>query len=396
METREVLVSGLLIFIGLAVMMAPFFAYVVVGWRAKRKDIMEGFDPNARAAYFKMFCGNEANASPDAAVHKFEKLYAQWYGRRFFLVPGILLFTVTLIEITVIVLTTLHVAGYSKINPLFDIPSIALAAIAGAYMWVANDLTSRARRLDFSPSDVQWGTLRMVVAVPMGYAFAALAAPAAGPFVAFALGAFPLAPLTSMLRKLANRTLGLEATAEEASDDIIKLQGINKAIVERLANEDVTTISQIAYCDPVELIMRSNLNFIFVTDCMNQALAWMYLEHDLNKIRRLGLRGAVEIKHWLDAYNYTGTEPRQILDRERARDAFPKIASAIKQELETMLVAFDEIAGDPFTAFLALVWSGQERSTALLAEERFSPQPPPEVRQAPGHGRGHGVSAELR
>ena len=106
-----------------------------------------------------------------------------------------------------------------------------------------------------------------------------------------------------MLGKLANKSLGLEATAEEASDDIIKLQGINKAIVERLSNEDITTISQIAYCDPVQLVMRSNLNFIFVTDCMNQALAWMYLEDGMNKIRQFGLRGAVEIKHWFDAYN---------------------------------------------------------------------------------------------
>jgi hypothetical protein len=179
---------------------------------------------------------------------------------------------VTSVEVTFVVLTVLHTVGYSA-NPLFDIPPIAIAAIAGAYMWVVNDLTYRARRLDFSPSDVQWGILRLAIAVPIGYAFAAVAAPSAGPLVAFALGAFPLTTVTSMLGKLANKSLRLEATAEEASDDIIKLQGINKAIVERLSNEDITTISQIAYCDPVQLVMRSNLNFIFVTDCMNQALA---------------------------------------------------------------------------------------------------------------------------
>ncbi len=349
-------------------MMAPFLAYVVVGWKAKRKDIMDSFDKDARLAYFKMFSRSEEAPSLDTVVVNFETLYSQWYGRRFFWVPGILLFVVILIEITFIVLTVLHTLAYLK-NPLFDIPPVAIAAIAGAYMWVVNDLTSRARRLDFSPSDVQWGILRLVIAVPMGYAFAAVAAPSAGPFIAFALGAFPLTTVTLMLGKLANKSLRLEATTEETSDDIIKLQGINKAIVERLSNEDITTISQIAYCDPVQLVMRSNLNFIFVTDCMNQALAWMYLEGGLNKIRPLGLRGAVEIKHWLDAYNDADTDQVRVRDHELARAAFPKIASAINQDpdLKTLLVAFHEIAEDPFTVFLVRVWSGPARRAALQA-----------------------------
>jgi hypothetical protein len=68
----------------------------------------------------------------------------------------------------------------------------------------------------------------------------------------------------------------LEPTAEETSNDIVKLQGINRWIIERLSNEDITTVTQIAYCDPIRLIMRSNLTFNFVTDCMNQALAVIY------------------------------------------------------------------------------------------------------------------------
>ena len=364
MTIPKELICVLLILIGVGAIMAPFSIYVVVGWSAKRKDIMDGFDAKARLAYFKMFCGSEDTPSSDTAMAKFEELYSLWYGRRFFWIPGILLFLVSLIEITFVVLTVMHITGYTA-NPLFDLPLIAIGAIAGAYMWVTNDLISRARRLDFSPSDVQWGILRLVVAIPMGYAFAAVAAPAVGPFIAFALGAFPLATLTSMLAKLTDKNLGLGATAEEASDDLIKLQGINKAIVERLSNEDITTIPQVAYCDPVQLIMRSNLNFIFVTDCMNQALAWMYLEDDMNKIRRFGLRGAVEIKHCLDAYYDDDANPTRKRDHDLARAALPKIALAIKQELETLLGAFHEIAGDPFTVFLVRVWSGPEKGLAL-------------------------------
>jgi hypothetical protein len=251
----------------------------------------------------------------------------------------------------------MHTLGYTA-NPFFDVPTIGIAAIAGAYMWIVNDLTSRAHRLDFAPSDVQWGVLRLIISVPMGYAFAAVAAPSVGPFVAFAVGAFPLATLTSMLQRLANKSLGLEPTADEASDDLIQSQGINKTIVARLSNEDITTITQIAYCNPVQLIMRSNLTFNFVFDCMNQALAWMYLQDDLSKIRPLGMRGAAEIKKLIDAYDdAASTDSKRQEEHARAVAAFPKIAAAIKQEPDTLQITFRQIAEDPYTIFLDRVWT---------------------------------------
>ena len=60
----SILIRCLLIVVGLATMMAPFFAYVIVGWKAKRKDIMDGFDKDARLAYFKMFSPRRRGSQP--------------------------------------------------------------------------------------------------------------------------------------------------------------------------------------------------------------------------------------------------------------------------------------------------------------------------------------------
>lgn len=346
-------VCVLLIFIGTATMMAPLIHYVIVGWQAKRKDIMDSLNADACLLYFKMFSPAEVPDSLEKAAPAFERLYKRWYGRQFFVVPGLLLFLTAVTAVAIVTLTALHMCNYLK-NPLFDLPETGMAAVAGAYMWIVNDLTSRARRLDFAPSDVQWALLRLVIAVPMGYALAAVAAKPVGPFLAFAVGAFPLAKLTSMLQQLTNRALSLQATTDEASDDIIKLQGINKAIVERLLGEDIETVTQIAYCDPVRLVMRSNLTFNFVTDCMNQALAWMYLEADLDKIRPLGLRGASEIKHLIS--DYDDVSPSHKSDHDLAVTALPKIAAAIGQTPETLQIVFREIAEDPFTIYLDAVW----------------------------------------
>ncbi len=159
-----------------------------------------------------------------------------------------------------------------------------------------------------------------------------------------------------MMKRLFNKKLGLEPNADEGHDDIVKLQGINRPIVERLADEDVTTITQIAYCDPVRLVMRSNLTFNFVTECMNQALAWLYFEDKLAVLRPLGLRGAVEIRCLIEEYDDIDTEPTSQAAHDRAVAALPHIAQSFGQPVEAFQIALRQIADDPYTVFLAKVW----------------------------------------
>jgi len=352
------LISAMFIAPGFALLILPFLSYTWVGWEAKRKDIMDGLNADSRLAYFEMFSRADARPAANNAMREFEKLYGRWYGRKYFVFPGALLGIVGLIAVGLLTMTGLHRMHYIADSLLFDVPDTAMAAIAGAYLWVVNDLISRARRLDFSPANVLWAALRLIVSVPMGYAFASIASKSTGPFVAFALGAFPLTALMAMLSRLANKNLGIEPTQQEKSDNIVNLQGINRSIADRLADEDVTTITQIAYCDPVRLVMRSNLSFNFVTDCMNQALAWIYFDDDLAKqLRPLGVRGAVEIRSLIDDYDKTSQEPAVKAAHERAVAALPVIAAKLGQDPATLQVAFRQIAYDPFTIFLQRVWT---------------------------------------
>ena len=190
-----------MILAAVALLMMPLLRYILVGWKAKRKDIMDGLNPDARLAYFEMFSRAESTPSAADASAEFERLYARWYGRRFFVGPLLLLLLVSVIAITMVVLTVLHVNGYIW-NP-FSIhltqPSLpSLACTCGPSMILF-------------PPRVYWILLRpmffgvpRIIAVPMGYAFAVIAPPV-GPFVAFAIGAFPLAELTTMLQRLAKR-----------------------------------------------------------------------------------------------------------------------------------------------------------------------------------------------
>ena len=349
---------ALLVAVGVVILMTPLLRYLDLGWQQKRYDIMDGFNVEARATYFRMFFrsteADRENMCPAKISLEFEALYARSYGRALFMFPAFLLFLVGILISSLIVFAGLQRMEFA-VSPLFLLPNTALAALSGAYLWVVNDHISRGRRLDFAPSDVLWGVLRLVIAIPMGYAFASIASPSLGPFVAFALGAFPLEGLMSKMRQIADTKLGMAAPVTEAGDDIIRLQGVNRSIVDRLNNEDITTVTQVAYCDPLRLVMRSNLNFNFVSDCMNQALAWLYLRDDLDKIRPLGLRGAVEIRHLMD--DIDNVDPHAVDDHQRAVAAFPMIAKAVNQDPATLQITFRNISADPYTAFLYTIWT---------------------------------------
>jgi hypothetical protein len=210
MEAQEFWTAILLTVCSTATFLQPMLRYVVVGWSAKRRDIMNGLSPGARCAYFLMFGSGDLAPQPREAATEFEKLYDSWYGRRYFILPGLLLFIVGAIAATSVVFSIAARGPYPG-NPVFNLSPIAISAISGAYLWVVDDHIARARRLDFSPADVMWAVLRIVISVPMGYALTAFGTvQSAAPFIAFGIGAFPLSTLAHMTRRLVERYFGTE------------------------------------------------------------------------------------------------------------------------------------------------------------------------------------------
>lgn len=332
----------------------PILRYLFAGWIAKRDELMSYFNDVLVVEYFKQFLPTEG-LDGAAARQEFEKIYDSRLGRRLYLVPTVLIVIVVVFEAIAASGTALKAIGAVDKVDLY-LPDIALSAIAGGYMWVVSDFIIRMRGRNLSPSDIYQATLRLVISAPLGYSFAQIAAKDVGPFIAFALGAFPLEPLMSLLRRLTYKRLGIDETAEEASDQLVKLQGINSSIAERFRNEDIFTISQLADEDPVRLSMRTNLSFNFVLDCVSQALAWCYFGEQLNLIRPFGLRGAFEIRTLISQMDNADPDDEAVRDRERAEELLPMVATAINIDPLLLEHAFREIALDPYTAFLHNIW----------------------------------------
>jgi hypothetical protein len=338
----------------------PIATFLRRGWEIKRADIVGSFNNQAKKLYLKTFFNSDTtNADKD-----FDALYDHRYGRYRLILP-IILFVAVCLPLMLLIsetavsrlmlssaaapatLSTIMNAGL----PFVLLPGIALAAVVGAYLWIVADLITRSGRYDLSPSDVLRATLRLALAAPLGYAVSSIANASVGPFIAFAIGAFPLDTIGVLLRRLANKQLNLDIGVDSRPDQIIKLDSIDPSTADRLQDFGITTIAQLAYCDPVQLCMRTGLLFDFIVDIVSQALAWIYFQEKMNDLRYGGLRGALEIRNLVEERK--NPDPKTAAAAEAA---FQSAATVAKMDPAAFENACAEIADDPFTVFLSEMW----------------------------------------
>jgi hypothetical protein len=328
----------------------PLCNFLVYGWKRKQEEVNNSLTSAAKRTYLEVFWNHtfaegqtpKAKAAIAKEVDKeFADLYQRWYGRNRFIVPISILFLIAGFE---------NFYLSSELIQLLTANgelSSAVAAIAGAYTFVTWDFFGRVQRRNLVTADILRGALRMAIAVPVGFAFAALIAKGLAPFVAFAVGVFPLDTIKTILRRLVNDKLKLELGADTAPDQIATLSGVDRSIADRIEDADITTIPQLAWCDPIQLSMRSSLAFDYVVDIVSQALAWAYLADKLPVLRTFGLRGAFEMKVLSD--DLVSKDPAI---KAKAEAVLPVAAEAANIPLPGLMYALEQIAGDPATHFL--------------------------------------------
>jgi hypothetical protein len=332
-------------------LVTPVLRYVYAGWKYKADDITNSIDDGAKRLYLEKFQKQITRDNQDART-AFYKNYHARFGRRYFIIPIVVLLLVAVLGSSLAVESIIKPGHHHLWSPELRLNETGLAALAGAFMWVVSDFIWRARRMDFSPSDVLWGTLRLFIAAPLGLSLGSIIKPEVLAFVAFGLGAFPLETIQSFLRQLSAKSLNIELGTVQDSK-LLRLDGVDPILVERFTHEDITSIVQLAYCDPIQLTMRSNLSFNAVVDLVNQALAWVYIEDKLLRIRPLGLRGAYELRAFCEELGSSTSEPT----RTNAQNIITEVAERLGVSQEKMWFVITTIAYDPYTDFIYQTWN---------------------------------------
>ncbi|WFU32432.1 hypothetical protein QA635_39160 [Bradyrhizobium brasilense] len=330
----SLLLTGFLIY--------PLCSFLVHGWKRKKEEVDSSLVANAKRTYLEVFWNRSLETKTSEEVdQEFSAFYARRYGRERFVVPILILCAVSFPENLCLAKGLIRL-----LTPNNGLDAVT-AAIAGAYTYVAWDFVGRAQRRNLVPADILRGALRITIAVPVGLAFVASMREGVAPFIAFAVGAFPLNTLQTVFRRVADDKLKLGIVADVMDDQIPALNGVDRWIADRIEDADMTTIPQLAWCDPIDLSMRSSLPLPYVIDIVGQALAWVYFADKLKQLRSFGLRGAFEMKVLMD-----GLAGKDQNTKAKADAVLPAAAAAANIPRDGFVYALFQIAEDPATLFL--------------------------------------------
>lgn len=338
--------------IAIGLLFAPVAHYLLGGWASKRKEILDNFTDKGIEEYFSLFFPARPKTIKDNLRVDFMNFYDRRFGRKNFIIPGLLLFAVSgflLFLVSWVVFGWLRKGSGIEL----DVPQVAIAAFVGAYAWVLLDLIAKAHLYDLKPTNLLTASFRLVLSAPLGLAVAALLKDEVGIPVALFLGAFPTRTITTMARRKAGSHLNLENPSNHGPAELQTLQGLNRDVRERFEQEGVSTILQLAYSDPIVLTMRTYFSFSYVVDCCSQALAWLYFEDKLNRLRSFGLRGAQEINTLIGEIDDSENRPDCA---KRASQCLNVAAAELEMDSMTFEWILREVAEDPYTEFLCEIW----------------------------------------
>jgi len=237
---------------------------------------------------------SDDHRDPERLVKELFDLYYHWRSYAFGLALNV---AITLIAVLCILAhqgLPLGIPG--KISELARQTPISLsAAFAGAYIWNMYDIVKRYRAGDLTPAAFHFSWIRLGAACVVGPLAATAAVEGAKPVIAFAFGLLPLQTVFDYFIGYANKRLGITSTTVQAAGPTLhNLQGLTEDMISQAAEGGIDSTQALAYCDPMKLFLKTNVEWVVIIDLIDQALLYNYIDTKLAALRPLGIRGSIE------------------------------------------------------------------------------------------------------
>lgn len=333
----------------------PIFHHLIFGLPEKRRAIVGYFDPQAIKEYFDHFYRAELpKLLRDGDLERaLEDLYDQRFGRRTYILPfvifAIALATLVGVIATQIITGPLHWSGVT-------VETTGLYALAGGYLWVVYDIIARYRHRDLVPSALYGYVFRFLICIPLAYTVTwILPADDVRSAIAFCLGVFPTSTLMLVLRRQAAQRLGLGDDPSREKPELEALEGVNTALAEKFSEIGVTTMLQLAYDDPIQLAMRTNLSFAFIVDLISQALLNVY-NLPVAIAKDYSVRGSIEAAELFEAAIgvYLHEDPDS---QNRATTVITELATGYSVSETIMRRILEDVYNDPYNKLIRKIWA---------------------------------------
>ena len=331
-----------------AMVLVPLALYLLRPWATRRDKLLSNLTDQSLMLYYRQFY---PSFKPTLAtvIADFKEYFHKHFGRRFYVLPTVLLATLTIASVLAAARTLQVQQRLAPATSQYALPVIVVAALAGGFTWVINDLIGRLRRRDLTVSDVYSASFRILLSVPFGWAFSELLRPGFGVPLAFLLGVFPTGTLFKIGRRLAAQKLGVSDDPESGTLELERLQSISKTNAERFYDEGISTMVQLAYADPIDLTIRTNFDFNYVIDCISQALLWIYLEDKARALASYSFRGAQEVSGVVHSLR----NPKR---QAQATATINAVASILNMPPVSLQSTLNQVSEDPYTRFICSIW----------------------------------------
>jgi len=206
-------------------------------------------------------------------------------------------------------------------------PEVMIAGAAGAYLWGLYGLLKRYGSADVSSIVLHFTWLQIAIGAAVG----AIAAPYIFQLTpsllvlgAFVIGALPFRRIDQLIKK----TTGLADPKVDENPSMNLIQGLTPDVRQRLDDEDIDSVQRVAYTDPIRLLFRTNIEWNVILDLIDQAILINFVGDKVNKLRPLGIRGAIEVAELY--HRGLGNEtPQDLADAANAKAMLDLIGSCL-------------------------------------------------------------------
>lgn len=185
----------------------------------------------------------------------------------------------------------------AKMNDLARSAPLTLSmGFAGAYLLSFYDILRRCRTADLEPYSLHFTWVHMILASILAPLVSGAFTPAIAPIVAFGLGLFPIRDTVEFMRESTKKRLEINKGDPSSSGPALTLvQGLNKDVIDRLEEEGISSTVELAYYDPIKLFLKTNFQWAWVIDVMDQAILINYVGEKIDLLRPMGIRGSIEM-----------------------------------------------------------------------------------------------------
>jgi hypothetical protein len=175
------------------------------------------------------------------------------------------------------------------------------------------------------PVDLYEIDFGLLASVPLGIAFSLITAELEGvrSFMAFAASAFPLRDVSLLIRQYATRKMlgspdgsaarvaGSSSTRPTERHLGTAIEGLSDETLARLSEIRITTILDMAYSDPIKIMVQTGFPLPVIIDWMDQSIWALYVGDLKAEINRWGIRCSLDVCEFVDLHLLEGGEKKK-------------------------------------------------------------------------------------